>query len=294
MEMLEQIADAFVPILCLLITAGGGYLVALLRRQTQQIEKELNSETASKYIELATDAVEQAVTYTAQTFVDTLKAEGGFTKEKQLEAFQKARDKVLEILGDTTVKALGEIYGDFDAWLDTKIEQVCRDIKVPEVEKAATTTAAATAASVASTIATTAVQQIAAEATPASEPVETEEKNGIIAGKTRTTRKPGGRNPAGHFLLFNSLSDSFERLPDLAEVFLRGVILHALSSPVNIFNGLLQVHAKLRIISRGLVVLVGVFKPVTVRNSPLHCFVICVKIRIMLYNEGHGLVSFRV
>ena len=170
MEMLEQIADAFVPILCLLITAGGGYLVALLRRQTQQIEKDLNSETASKYIELATDAVEQAVTYTAQTFVDALKAEGAFTKEKQLEAFQKARDKVLEILGDTTVKALGEIYGDFDAWLDTKIEQVCRDIKVPEVEKAATTTAAA------STIATTAVQQIAAEATPASEPVETEEK----------------------------------------------------------------------------------------------------------------------
>ena len=42
---------------------------------------------------------------------------------------------MLEILGDTTVKALGEIYGDFDAWLDTKIEQVCRDIKVPEVEK---------------------------------------------------------------------------------------------------------------------------------------------------------------
>lgn len=135
-----------------------------------------NNETASKYIDLATDAVEQAVTYTAQTFVDALKAEGAFTKEKQLEAFQKARDKVLEILGDTTVKALGEIYGDFDAWLDTKIEQVCRDIKVPEVEKAATTTAAATAASVASTIATTAVQQIAAEAAPANDPVETEEK----------------------------------------------------------------------------------------------------------------------
>ena len=70
MEMLEQIADAFVPILCLLITAGGGYLVALLRRQTQQIEEELDNETASKYIDLATDAVEQAVTYTAQTFVD--------------------------------------------------------------------------------------------------------------------------------------------------------------------------------------------------------------------------------
>ena len=131
MEMLEQIADAFVPILCLLITAGGGYLVALLRRQTQQIEKELNSETASKYIELATDAVEQAVTYTAQTFVDALKAEGGFTKEKQLEAFQKARDKVLEILGDTTVKALGEIYGDFDAWLEPRSSRYAEKPRPP-------------------------------------------------------------------------------------------------------------------------------------------------------------------
>lgn len=79
-EIMQQIVDAFLPILCLLITAGGGYLVALLRRQTQQIEKELNSETASKYIELAADAVEQAVTYTAQTFVGALKAEGAFTK----------------------------------------------------------------------------------------------------------------------------------------------------------------------------------------------------------------------
>ena len=62
-ETMQQITDALIPILCLLITAGGGYLVALLRRQTQQIEKDLNSETASKYIELATAAVEQAVTY---------------------------------------------------------------------------------------------------------------------------------------------------------------------------------------------------------------------------------------
>ena len=174
-ENMQQIVDAFLPILCLLITAGGGYLVALLRRQTQQIEKDLNNDTISKYIELATDAVEQAVTYTAQTFVDALKAEGAFTKEKQLEAFQKAKDKVLEILGDTTVAALGEIYGDFEAWLDTKIEQVCREIKTPEVEKAATSAAAATAASVASTIATTAVQQIAAEAAPIAEAAEKEE-----------------------------------------------------------------------------------------------------------------------
>ena len=156
-ETLNQILSACIPVLCLLITAGGAYLVALLRKRTAQIEKEIDNATASKYMNMACEAVAQAVTYTAQTFVDTLKAEGAFTKEKQLEAFNTAKDKVLEILGDTVVAALGEIYGDFDAWLDTKIEQVCREIKSPGKDTAA-------AASVAATIASTAVQQLAAEA----------------------------------------------------------------------------------------------------------------------------------
>lgn len=165
-DTLQQILTACVPILCLLITAGGAYLVALMRRETAQIEKEIGNETVSKYMDMAVDAVAQAVAYTAQTFVDALKAEGKFTKEKQLEAFQKAKGKALEILGDTVVNVLNEVYGDFDAWIETKIEQACREDKKPAEKQAASTaatTAAATAASVATTIATTAVQQIAAE-----------------------------------------------------------------------------------------------------------------------------------
>ena len=165
-ETMTQIINAATPILCLLITAGGAYLVALLKRQTAQIEKDLDNETATKYMNMAVDAVAQAVAYTAQTFTDSLK----FTKEKQLEAFEKSKNKTLEILGDTTVAALREIYGDFDAWLETKIEQVCRETKAASESqiKAATADAATTAASVAATIATTAVQQLAAEA-PAAE-----------------------------------------------------------------------------------------------------------------------------
>ena len=155
-ETLQQIANACVPVLCLLITAGGAYLVALLRKKTAQVQQELDSDTAAKYMDMACDAVAQAVTHTAQTFVDALKSDGAFTKEKQEEAFEKAKSKALKILGDTVVAALNEIYGDFDLWLDTKIEQVCREIKVPPVDA----TAAATAASVATSIAATAVQQL--------------------------------------------------------------------------------------------------------------------------------------
>ena len=171
---MQQIVSACVPVLCLLITAGGAYAVALLRRETARLQKEIDNETANKYMDMAVDAVEQAVASTAQTFVDALKSSGGFTKEKQLEAFQKSKDKALAILGDTAVAALNEIYGDFDAWIDTKIEQVCRDLKRPDTGEAATTAAAATAASVATTIAATAVQQLAGEAPATESMVEVE------------------------------------------------------------------------------------------------------------------------
>ena len=100
-EAMTQILNAATPILCLLITAGGAYLVALLKRQTAQIEKDLDNETATKYMNMAVDAVAQAVAYTAQTFADSLKAEGKFTKEKQLEAFEKSKNKTLEILASS-------------------------------------------------------------------------------------------------------------------------------------------------------------------------------------------------
>ncbi|MBO5863419.1 MAG: hypothetical protein J6Q59_04040, partial [Paludibacteraceae bacterium] len=67
-NILQQIAEACVPVLCLLITAGGAYLVALLRKRTNQIKQELDNDTAAKYIGMAENAVALAVACTAQTF----------------------------------------------------------------------------------------------------------------------------------------------------------------------------------------------------------------------------------
>lgn len=137
-EFYEQILKALVPILCLLITAGGAYLIALLRKKTAQLQQEVDNKTANKYIGMACDAVSQAVAFTAQTFVDALKADDAFTKDKQLEAFTMAKDKTIQILGDTAIAALNEIYGDLDLWLTTKIEQECRTLNAPTaVESAA-------------------------------------------------------------------------------------------------------------------------------------------------------------
>ncbi len=132
-EQLTQIVAACVPVLCLLITAGGAYAVALIKRGTARIEKQIDNELAAKYIDMASEAVSQAVAFTSQTFADSLKQEGAFTKDKQIEAFNIAKNKAMEIMSDAALEAINDIYGDLDVWLETKIEQACREVKL-EVE----------------------------------------------------------------------------------------------------------------------------------------------------------------
>ena len=58
-------------------------------------------------------------------------------------------------------------YGDFDKWLETRIEKEVRANKTEKPEADHTVEAATTAASVAATVASTAVQQLTAEASDA-------------------------------------------------------------------------------------------------------------------------------
>lgn len=125
----NDIFQAAIPILCLLITAGGAYLVALLKRETVKIEKQLDNEIVAKYIDMANEAITSSVIYVTQTFVEALKKNQAFDKEKQIEAFNMAKKRTIEILGETTVRALQEIYGDLDAFIDTRIEQICWETK---------------------------------------------------------------------------------------------------------------------------------------------------------------------
>lgn len=136
MEFLQEIEPVVTPALCIMLLALAAYLVLLLRKASDSMKAEADNHTVNKYIDMAFDAVEKAVKATAQTFVDALKAEGAFTREKQLEAFNKAKETALAILGETAVAALREIYGDFDVWLNSQIETVCREIKYPDTTAA--------------------------------------------------------------------------------------------------------------------------------------------------------------
>ena len=114
-----------IPAIPVLVT----YLVKYLKAKTEQTTTKINNEIVRTYLQEATDAVLQAVTYTAQTYVDTLKKQGKFDKEAQQKAFNTAKDIALKLLTDEAKQMIEDLYGDLMLWLETKIEQTVKEQK---------------------------------------------------------------------------------------------------------------------------------------------------------------------
>ena len=121
-ELLQAIATAAIPVCA-------AYLVQYLRRKSEQIIAQTDNMTIKAFLVEATDAVSTAVTYTSQTFVDALKKEGNFNKDKQQEALKKSLDKAISLLSESAKNALTDIYGDLEAYLTSKIEAEVRSQK---------------------------------------------------------------------------------------------------------------------------------------------------------------------
>ena len=121
-ELFHALATAAIPV-------WTAYLIQYLHRKSEQIIAQTDNMTIKAFLTEATDAVSTAVTYTSQTFVDALKKEGKFDKDKQQEALEKSLDKAISLLSEPAKKALEDIYGDLAAYLTSKIEAEVRSQK---------------------------------------------------------------------------------------------------------------------------------------------------------------------
>ena len=121
-ELLQAIATAAIPVCA-------AYLVQYLHRKSEHIIAQTDNMTIKAFLAEATDAVSTAVTYTSQTFVDALKKEGNFNKDKQQEALKKSLDKAISLLSESAKNALTDIYGNLEAYLTSKIEAEVRSQK---------------------------------------------------------------------------------------------------------------------------------------------------------------------
>ena len=98
------------------------YLVAWISAKTDELKQQKDNELYDKYLDLLETTITDCVIATNQTYVDTLKAEGKFDAEAQKLAFQKTYEAIMAILTEDAKEYLIHAIGDFDAFVNAKIE----------------------------------------------------------------------------------------------------------------------------------------------------------------------------
>jgi hypothetical protein len=114
-EMLQNILYFVIIILLPIITKYITNWLNNLNLNTQNVI--LNS-----YIEKAQDIVTDVVISVNQTYVDSLKKSGNFTKEAQTIAFNTAKNTAIQLMSEDIKQALETVYGSLDTYLETIIE----------------------------------------------------------------------------------------------------------------------------------------------------------------------------
>jgi hypothetical protein len=121
------LTSVIVPVIVALVP----FIVAYINKLSEHVKVKINDEKINRYIAIAEDAIETAVVATGQTFVDAVKGTEGWTDETKKKAFEQAKLQAITIMGTGARQALKEVYGDIDAWIDSKIEAYVRQHKAP-------------------------------------------------------------------------------------------------------------------------------------------------------------------
>ena len=132
MEFSEMLNYCLYIVLTTILPVIAAYVVNLIKAKIKEstiIEEATKNENASNLVKDALSDVMDAVLYVNQTFVDTLKAKDEFTEETWKAAKQKAYEAALMTISEESRKAINEVYGSFDKWLQFKIESSVNMVK---------------------------------------------------------------------------------------------------------------------------------------------------------------------
>jgi ribosomal protein L22 len=112
-----------VTVVLTLIPVVVGYLVALLRKKTAEINANINNAEVTKYTNILESTVENVVHTIAETFTKEIKAKGAFDTATANEAFDMAMKNTLNVIGENGLTILKEVYGDVDELIRNLIEK---------------------------------------------------------------------------------------------------------------------------------------------------------------------------
>lgn len=133
----QQLLDLIVKfVLVPIIPLLGIYLTVFIQEQIDKIKIQadgikLQTEIIQidYYLDKAEKLIVASVSAVQQTFVDELKKEDSFTRERQSEAFNLAKQRILMLLKDEGIQAIEEVYGDYLNYIENRIENIIEENK---------------------------------------------------------------------------------------------------------------------------------------------------------------------
>lgn len=129
MEYKELISTIIQTVLIPLLIALTGFLVKWINAKANEAKNKINDDKYYLYIDILQELVTKTVITVNQTYVDELKKENAFTKEAQIEAFNKVYETVLTSLSEDVYTYLEQIIGNLDDYLTVLIESAVKTQK---------------------------------------------------------------------------------------------------------------------------------------------------------------------
>lgn len=127
-DLLYAVITAAVPVLTV-------FLLKFLGKYFDKISVETDQLVISDTINETLDLIMKVVSSTSQTYVDSLKASGDFTKEAQEKAFNDTKNTIMNLLSEESKELLVTLYHDIDKWLTVQIESAVREQKSNSVKE---------------------------------------------------------------------------------------------------------------------------------------------------------------
>lgn len=132
-EMLKEIAQL---LLFTIITGCGiaviNKVITFLNEKIDDLQKTkafAEHKKLNQYIDYAQEAISTAVTSVSQTYVDSLKKSGQFDKVAANNAKEQAIEIAEKLISDNSKIAIETVFGDFEEYINNKIEAVIKNGK---------------------------------------------------------------------------------------------------------------------------------------------------------------------
>ena len=122
-ELLSMITKT---VLIPLLIALTGFVVKWINAKANEAKDKIKDDKYYLYIDILQELVTKAVIMVNQTYVDALKQDNAFTKEAQIEAFNKVYETVITSLSEDVYTYLEQIIGNIDDYLTVLIESAVK------------------------------------------------------------------------------------------------------------------------------------------------------------------------